>query len=78
MRDQAEENMREKGGQRGQQQPGKSQPGKSQPGKSQPGKSQPGKSQSGKPQSERGRQGTRDMQDPEREMHDRMDQDYDA
>ncbi|RMB84534.1 hypothetical protein [Streptomyces shenzhenensis] len=58
MRDQAEQNAREKSGQRGQQQSGKSQAGKS--------------------QAERGRQNTRDGQDPEREMRDRMDQDYDA
>ncbi|MFJ8790064.1 hypothetical protein [Streptomyces sp. NPDC102462] len=39
---------------------------------------QRGQQKSGKPQSERGRQNPRDKQDTEREMHDRMDQDYDA
>ncbi|MEU6605011.1 hypothetical protein ABZ922_08085 [Streptomyces shenzhenensis] len=63
MRDQAEQNAREKSGQHGQQQTGKTQAGKSQTGKS---------------QAERGRQNTRDAQDPEREMRDRMDHDYDA
>ncbi|MFE7975202.1 hypothetical protein [Streptomyces shenzhenensis] len=58
MRDQAEQNAREKSGQRGQQ--------------------QSGKSQAGKTQAERGRQNTRDAQDPERETRDRMDHDYDA
>ncbi|MFE9612031.1 hypothetical protein [Streptomyces sp. NPDC006012] len=63
LRDQAEQSAREKAGQRGQR------------GQQQPGKPQPG----GKPQPERGgRQNPRDTQDTEREMHDRMDQDYDA